>query len=48
MEVIYSPDALADIDHWKRIGNRAVLAKISALVTSIGKTPSRASGNPSR
>ncbi len=46
MEVIYTPDALADLDFWKRTGNSSVQAKISSLINSICETPFEGVGKP--
>ena len=46
MEVIFTPDALADLDFWKRSGNKIIQAKISSLLDSIKITPFEGIGKP--
>lgn len=46
MEVAYTPKAKDDIAYWKSTGNRQVMDKISALVTSIAETPYEGIGKP--
>jgi len=46
MEIIYSLQALEDINHWKRSGNKAVQEKISALLSDIVKHPFSGIGKP--
>ena len=46
MEVIYLPDAEADLDFWIASGNRAILKKIAQLTTAILKSPYDGIGKP--
>ncbi|HEY3371168.1 MAG TPA: Txe/YoeB family addiction module toxin [Prolixibacteraceae bacterium] len=46
MEIIYSLQALEDINYWKRSGNKAVQEKISALLSDIVKHPFTGIGKP--
>ena len=39
MEIIVSLKALEDINYWKKIGNKAVQEKISALINDIVRHP---------
>ena len=43
---MYSPEALDDIQYWKKSGDRNIMSKISALVSSIEKTPFSGIGKP--
>jgi len=46
MEVVFTPGALADLEYWRRSKNKAVQAKITSLLTSIGETPFAGIGKP--
>jgi len=46
MEVILTPDALADLEYWRRSGNKVVQAKITSLLTAIRLTPFEGTGKP--
>jgi toxin YoeB len=46
MEVIFLPQALEDLDFWKRSGNTSVLKKVRALVEVIQETPFEGIGKP--
>lgn len=46
MDVIFTPEAIQDLDYWRRSGNRAVQAKISSLIKSICQTPFEGVGKP--
>ncbi len=48
MDVILTPDALADLEHWRNSGNRRVQAKISALIDAICQSPYDGPGKPER
>jgi toxin YoeB len=46
MEISYTPDAQKDREFWKKSGNKAILKKISSLITSIEETPYKGIGKP--
>jgi toxin YoeB len=46
MEIIYSLKALEDISYWKKIGNKGVQKKITALIEDIEKHPYTGIGKP--
>ena len=46
MEVTFTPDAVTDLNYWKRSGNKTVQAKISSLLASIVETPFEGIGKP--
>ncbi len=46
MEVIYSENALQDLEFWKKSGNKAVQKKISKLILSIIENPTTGIGKP--
>ncbi len=46
MEIVFSLQALADIDYWKKSGNKAVQKKILALLEDIVKHPFIGIGKP--
>lgn len=46
MEVIYSPQALEDIEYWKKSGNKAIMVKISTLINDIVAHPFSGIGKP--
>ena len=46
MEIVYSIQAIEDINYWKRSGNKAVQEKISALINDIVKHPYTGIGKP--
>ncbi len=46
MEVIFLPQALEDLDFWKRSGNTSVLKKVRALIEVIQETPFEGIGKP--
>ena len=46
MEVIFTPGAIADLNYWKRSGNKIIQAKISSLLASIRETPFDGIGKP--
>lgn len=35
MEIVYTPDALEDLEYWKQSGNKQALKKITQLLTAI-------------
>ncbi len=39
MEVVYSQQALEDIDYWKNSGNKKIQQKIQVLINDIRQTP---------
>ena len=46
MEVKFSPQALNDLAHWKRSGNKKAPQKITELTNSILKDPFNGVGKP--
>ena len=46
MEVIYSEKAQKDREFWKKSGNKAIMNKISALITDIQLHPFEGIGKP--
>jgi len=48
MEIIFTPDALDDREYWKRSGDKAIMKKISNLLTSIQETPESGIGKPEK
>jgi len=46
MEIIFLPDADDDLRYWLKIGNKAILKKISGLIKSIQATPYEGLGKP--
>lgn len=46
MEIVYKSEALADIEYWKKSGNKAVQRKISQLVADIAAHPETGLGKP--
>lgn len=46
MEVIFLPEALDDLDYWKKKGNKSVLKKISQLTKAIVASPYSGIGKP--
>jgi len=46
MEVIYKSEALADIDFWKKSGNKIVQKKITSLIDDICAHPYEGIGKP--
>jgi toxin YoeB len=48
MEIVFSDDALAQLQYWKKSGNKKVLEKIKILFDEIQQTPLPALANQSR
>lgn len=46
MEMIFSPQALEDLDYWKKNGNKAIMNKISTLLADIMEHPFTGIGKP--
>ena len=46
MEIIFSPDALEQLDYWKKSGNKKVVKKIISLIEEIQHTPFEGIGKP--
>lgn len=46
MEIILTPAAKADLDEWKKSGNKKVLQRIRDLVATIEKAPLEGIGKP--
>jgi len=46
MEIIFSPQALEDIEYWKRSGNVGVMNKITRLLEDIAEHPFIGIGKP--
>jgi toxin YoeB len=46
MQIIYMPEAKADLDFWIKSGNKPVLKKITQLIESIIGTPYEGIGKP--
>jgi toxin YoeB len=46
MQIIYMPEAKADLDFWIKSGNKPVLKKITQLIESIIETPYEGIGKP--
>lgn len=46
MEVIFSPQAIEDLEYWKKTGNKIIQKKIQQLIESIQETPYEGIGKP--
>jgi toxin YoeB len=46
VEIKYSSEALEDLAYWKKLGIKAILNRISLLITSIENTPFEGIGKP--
>jgi toxin YoeB len=46
MEVVYTLKAQKDIEYWKKSGKKNIQQKITSLIQSIGKNPSKGIGKP--
>jgi len=46
MEIIFQPQALEDLEFWKKSGNEKVLKKIRELLENIQQTPFEGLGKP--
>jgi len=46
MEIILTPAAKADLEEWKKNGNKKILQRIRSLIESIQKAPFEGIGKP--
>ena len=46
MEIIFLPQALEDLQYWKKAGNERILKKIRELLENIQQTPFEGIGKP--
>jgi len=46
IKVTYLPRALADLEYWKKSGNKILQQRISKLIQSISETPFEGIGKP--
>ncbi|WP_259069001.1 Txe/YoeB family addiction module toxin [Mucilaginibacter sp. X4EP1] len=46
MEIVFSNEALENIEYWKKSGNRKVMEKITSLIEDIQRTPYEGLGKP--
>ena len=46
MQIIFEPDARADLDFFIKSGNKTILKKIAKLVEAIGENPFEGLGKP--
>ncbi len=46
MEIIYSDEALKDIEYWKKSGNKIIQKKIQQLLDAIEENPFEGIGKP--
>jgi len=46
MEIVFSPDALRELEYWKKSGNKKVIEKIKHLLEEIQLTPFEGTGKP--
>lgn len=46
MDIIYSTQAIEDLNYWKRSGNKAVMKRITLLLTDIAEHPFTGIGKP--
>ena len=46
MEIIFSPNALQQLQYWKKSGNKKVIEKIDSLLKEIQLTPFEGTGKP--
>jgi toxin YoeB len=46
MEIIFSSQALQDLQYWKKSGNKIVMEKITRLIEDIQKSPYDGIGKP--
>lgn len=46
MEIVFSQEALKDIEYWKKSGNKKVIEKIRSLLEEIQNTPFVGTGKP--
>ena len=46
MEIIFSPQALKELQYWKKSGNKIVMDKIKRLLEEIQQSPFEGTGKP--
>ena len=46
MEIVFLPEAEADLDFWIKSGNKTILKKIANLIEAIGENPFEGIGKP--
>jgi toxin YoeB len=46
VKIIYLPQARADLDFWKRSGNKGIQTRIQKIIQSISETPFEGIGKP--
>lgn len=46
MELIFKSEALADIEYWKKSGQKAIQKKITGLLADIAEHPTTGKGKP--
>lgn len=46
MEISYTPEAINDIEFWKKSGNISITKKISSLIVAIEENPYQGIGKP--
>lgn len=46
MEIVYSPQAIEDIEYWKKSGNVGIMNKITRLLEDIAEHPFIGIGKP--
>lgn len=46
MELIFTPQAAADLDYWKQAANKAIQKKIEQLIMAIQENPFEGLGKP--
>ena len=46
MEIVFSPEALLQLQYWKKSGNKRVTEKITQLLQKFKKRRSKELGNP--
>lgn len=46
MEIIFSPQALEDVEYWKKSGNVGIMSKITRLLEDITEHPFTGIGKP--
>jgi toxin YoeB len=46
MEIIFSPDALEQLQYWKKSGNKKIIEKIKHLLKEIQQTTFEGTGKP--
>jgi len=46
VEVIFSPQAIEDLEYWRKSGNKIIQKRIQQLLESIQQTPFEGIGKP--